>query len=165
MALSPKLLVFALMVFTVLGAGGGAALWHLNAKGLLFGHSTALEAKIKTQAEDIAEYQTQIRAFAGRIDELSARLGELDGLEHEVRTLASLETADTQEGVYSVGGLEPADSPSSTDLARDHRQLIRNMHARTRILEESIEQQRLDLEKLLNALGRQQDLLAATPSI
>ena len=162
----PRLVLTGMALLMVaLGLGAGASGWHMQNLHRQAVRAAALKAQVQSQAAEIAGYQTQISAFAQRVDALTARLGELDALEQKIRTLANLEQSDNQAGVLSVGGAEPLADGAETDLAKDHRQLIRALHARTRLVDRELGQRQFNFEELLDALGEQRSLLAATPSI
>jgi len=124
-----------------------------------------LQAKISSQADEMADQNRQIQLFANKINTLKESLLELNGFEKKIRVIANIEQASESENLFGVGGTSPEDMDIRMSAREKHNGLVREMHEQVKSLEFASNQQRYGFTDLLDGLKTKRNLLASTPSV
>ncbi len=155
--------IFAVFVGCI--SGIGYIVYDYSEMKFSLFEKAALEDMLAAQAEEIETQLKQIQDFASKINDLNARICELDDFEQKIRDIANLERLEDQEGVFGVGGPMPNELDIEIEMKDDKRKLIREMHDGTNQLLAATRIQRDDFENLVEALEKQIGILSATPAI
>jgi murein DD-endopeptidase MepM/ murein hydrolase activator NlpD len=124
-----------------------------------------LEQVLERQTDHVSHQRKQIQTFAMEINTLKERLVTLDQLEKKIRIVASLDTKDTQDALFGVGGPTPEDIDTNIDLSEKHTMMLRQMHSQVSKLDGATEAKKASLTDLLKDLEQQKNVLAHTPTI
>ncbi|MEA3280094.1 MAG: M23 family metallopeptidase [Thermodesulfobacteriota bacterium] len=124
-----------------------------------------VESDIISQMDEIANQRKQINKFADEINDLKAKLVELNNFEKKIRIIANIEKNDEQDSLFGVGGSIPEDLDTEIPLTERHNSLLREMHEQTKQLKLASTGQEEGFESLLKHLEDQRNLLASTPAI
>ncbi len=125
----------------------------------------AMEQALANNSQIIADQKRQLKKFAADLNTLKSKLVALNDFEHKIRIMANLETSAESNALFGIGGSMPDDLDPNAALSRDHKRLIREMHAQVRQVEQASAIQRKSFESLLKSLENKRNLLAATPSL
>ncbi len=124
-----------------------------------------LEKTVERQLSELSGQREQIQVFADQINDLKAKLLELNNFEKKIRVIANIEESPDSEGIFGVGGSMPADLDVNIPLDDKHHALIREMHEQVDGLELASTRQQQEFEGILEKLKEKRNLLACTPSI
>jgi murein DD-endopeptidase MepM/ murein hydrolase activator NlpD len=124
-----------------------------------------LEQSIAKREHEISFQHQQIESFANEINNLKERLLALNEFERQIRVIANLDHPAEQENLFGIGGSTPEDLDPGGQMKRDQANLLRNMHEQVEQLEIAAIQEEKGMGKLMDALTKQRNLLACTPSI
>ncbi len=152
----------ALIVITAL-AGMGIYRYHNLYRQLA--DTEAMQRALDKNSQIITDQKKQLKKFASDLNKLKAKLIALNDFEHKIRIMANLETKTESNALFGIGGSMPADLDPNAALSKDHKRLIREMHARVRQVEQASAIQRKSFQSLLKSLENKRNLLAATPSL
>ncbi len=161
-----KLLV---VFFVVLGMGtAGAVGWmghdYYRLRNLSF-NTDAQQRVIISQSGEIKSQRRQIQQFAKTIEDLKARVDDLDTLEDRVRLIADIKKPGNTGGFIGIGGIPENTLDRDLPLDEKHNSLVREMHRQVNQTALTVEQQFLDFDHLIKELEKKKNLLASTPSI
>jgi murein DD-endopeptidase MepM/ murein hydrolase activator NlpD len=161
-----KLLV---VFFVVLGMGtAGAVGWmghdYYRLRNLSF-NTDAQQRVIISQSGEIKSQRRQIQQFAKTIEDLKARVDDLDTLEDRVRLIADIKKPGNTGGFIGIGGIPENTLVRDLPLDEKHNSLVREMHRQVNQTALTVEQQFLDFDHLIKELEKKKNLLASTPSI
>jgi len=149
-----------LMCLCLLG-GGAYFAW-------VFHGYLELRTKMPRLAQLEKENQFQRNQFlhlAKRINTMTKKVGALEAVDHRLRVMVNMETAEDNSRSEGVGGPDPVVLDPHYGIDQTHRDLVRKMHLSLDNLNEEIaygKEQKAELEKFLE---KQKTLLASTPSI
>ncbi|MFO7714942.1 M23 family metallopeptidase [Desulfosarcina sp.] len=124
-----------------------------------------LRSKLRTQAEQVAQQQSQIVAFSNKINEISTELVNLQNFEHKIRIIANLETSDSGSSLFGVGGSDPEDLDPAMMMEKDYQDLVRDMHVEINEIDHAAHNQHDSFASIFSHLEGKRNLLAATPSV
>jgi murein DD-endopeptidase MepM/ murein hydrolase activator NlpD len=124
-----------------------------------------LRSNLRTQAEQVAQQQSQIVSFSNKINYLNAQLADLHDFEKKIRIIANLETGKSESSLFGVGGSDPEDLDPSTILVQDYQDLVRDMHVEINAIDRASHTQRDSFSSIFSQLEGKRNLLASTPSI
>jgi murein DD-endopeptidase MepM/ murein hydrolase activator NlpD len=124
-----------------------------------------LQSQLQDQQQQIEGQRKQIQLFAEDINQLKAKLINLNEFEQKIRIMANLEHKADQASLFAIGGSMPDDLDANLPLRQDHDQLIRLMHDHIGHVEQASAVEFTSLDSLLDSLKSKRNLLAATPSL
>jgi murein DD-endopeptidase MepM/ murein hydrolase activator NlpD len=127
--------------------------------------NVVLEQSVAKRDHQISFQHEQIESFAQEINLLKERLLALNEFERQIRVIANLEHSADQENLFGIGGSMPEDLDPGSQMKRDQVNLLRDMHEQVEQLEIAAVQEEKGMGKLMEALKKQRNLLACTPSI
>jgi murein DD-endopeptidase MepM/ murein hydrolase activator NlpD len=130
-----------------------------------FMNTNVLKAQISNQIKETDNQRKQIQLFADDINQLKAKLVDLNAFEKKIRIIANIEKNLAQENLFGVGGSIPEDLDVSLKLKDPHNSLIREMHDQTDQLKLATKTQKEDFSSLFDQLKSQRNLLACTPAV
>lgn len=155
----PKVILYALILCLL---GGGAYF------GWVFQNYLELRAKMPRLAQLEKENKFQKKEFlhlAERITSMSKRVGELEAVDHRLRTMVNMETSEDTGPSNGVGGPDPALRDPRQVAKKSFRTLVRKMHRSLDNLNDEIAYGKREKAALEKFLEEQKTLLASTPSI
>jgi hypothetical protein len=155
----PSVVLVALLLFLL---GGGAYF------GWVFQGYLDLKAKMPRLARLEKDNQFQKRQFlhlASRINTMTKRVGELEAVDHRLRTMVNMETGEDDSPSKGVGGPDPVALDPRQAVEKSYRTLIRKMHGSLDDLSVQIAYGKKEKAELEKFLDQQKTLLASTPSI
>lgn len=124
-----------------------------------------LSQTVLMQEENIRHQRAQIQKFAHDINEMKARVEELNTFEDQIRIIANLDKGRKIGSVFGIGGIDLHDLDPEIGLDVKHETLIRNMHLQVNGIESAMEAQHQDFASLIQSLKDQKNFLASTPAI
>lgn len=124
-----------------------------------------LRSKLRTQAEQVAQQQSQIVAFSSKINEINTELVNLQKFEHKIRIIANLETSDSGSSLFGMGGSDPEDLDPAMMMEKDYQDLVRDMHVEINEIDHAAHDQHDSFASIFSHLEGKRNLLAATPSV
>ena len=124
-----------------------------------------LERRLALQTEEVIHQREQIQQFAKDINDLKDRLVQLDKFEERVRIIANLNSDDSRDGLFGVGGSTPDDLNPEIELTHRHQRLIKDMHQQIGQIKKATDNKHDDFECLLDDLQTQKNMMAHTPAI
>ena len=160
----PKFIGFIALMFAGLCALGYGIIDYIGMHDSM-SRKNALERNLALQTEEVIHQREQIQKFAKEINDLKARLVQLDQFEERIRIIANIDRPENNDGLFGVGGSTPEDLNPEIELTQRHQRLIKDMHKQISQLDKATDNQRGDFESLLDKLEAQKNLLAHTPAI
>ena len=139
----------ALVTLMVL-AGIGIYRYHDLCRQLA--DTKAMEQALSENSQTIVNQKQQLKKFAADLNKLKAKLVALNDFEHKIRIMANLETNTESSALFGIGGSMPPDLDPNAALSKDHKRIIREMHAQVRQVEQASAIQRKSFESLLRSL-------------
>jgi murein DD-endopeptidase MepM/ murein hydrolase activator NlpD len=124
-----------------------------------------LRSSLQLQEELVAHHQNQILSFSNKINTLNTKLADLDNFEKKIRIIANLEPNNDGSSIFGVGGSDPEDLDPATMMEHDYQELVRDMHAEIREIDQASYNQQQSFSSIFSQLEGKRNLLAATPSI
>lgn len=124
-----------------------------------------LERKLSLQTEEVIHQREQIQKFAEEINALKEKLLQLDEFKKSICIIANIDKANSERGLFGIGGSTLEDLNASIELTQRHQRLIKDMHRQMGQLEQAAFIQRDEFESLLGELESQKNILAHTPAI
>lgn len=125
----------------------------------------SLRFDLQTQVERIAQQQSQIFSFSNKIEVLKTQLNGLRDFEQKIRIIANLEASNDETSMFGVGGSDPEDLDPTVIMEQDYQELVRDMHAEIKEIDQTSHTQHESFASLFDQLKGKRNLLAATPSI
>jgi len=128
---------------------------------------TAFDAKHKLalQLEEISRQRSQIQFFANEINRLKSSLTAFHQFEKKIRIISNIEATPESSSLFGIGGPVPTDMEVNIPVDESHDELLREMHARLKQVDEAAVVQRQGFLSLLDYLQDQRSMLSSTPSI
>ncbi|NNF98078.1 MAG: M23 family metallopeptidase [Desulfobacteraceae bacterium] len=162
----PKSLIYLLpvvllIVFAVIGYGAHD---YYNLKAELM-NTEVIANQIDGHQQEIREQRSQIQNFAKKLNQLKSAVVSLNEFENKIRIIADLEAKTNDSGLFGVGGSMPEDLDVSIPLAKDHDNMVRQMHTKADEVIQASHLQEQSFENLLTELNKKRNVLSATPSI
>jgi murein DD-endopeptidase MepM/ murein hydrolase activator NlpD len=155
----PKVVLCALVLCLL---GGGVYF------GWIFQDYVNLKGKMPRLAQLEKENQFQKSQFlhlAQRINKMTKRVGELEAVDHRLRTMVNMETGEDNTPSNGVGGPDPALLDPRQAAEKSVGALVRKMHRSLDDLSDGIAYGKREKAELEKFLEEQKTLLASTPSI
>ncbi len=152
-------------VLVIIMVMAGIGIYHYQQLYLQLADTKAMQRALAENSKTIVSQKQQLKKFASDLNKLKAKLISLNDFEHKIRIMANLETNTESNALFGIGGSMPADLDPNAALSKDHKRLIREMHAQVRQVEQASAIQRKSFESLLKSLENKRNLLAATPSL
>ncbi len=124
-----------------------------------------MQNRISLQHEEILQQRQQITFFADEINRLKSSLLAFHQFEKKIRIISNLDENLKTDGIFGIGGSDPADIQTDISDEESHDELLREMHTQIHQITDAAITQQEGFTLLLNYLEDQRSLLSSTPSI
>ena len=120
--------------------------------------------ELATLKKENTEQKIQLQAFSSKVGSLEEQMAKLRQFDRKLRIIANLESPNTAERLYGVGGPTPAED-AATSLGNKRDILIQQMNSDLNQLDTEASTQERSFTELQEHLMKQSSRLASTPSV